>query len=318
MNNHAGRMTRERSLGFGAFALVLSLAVAPVPAQTAPSPAQQTPAPYSLPWLLRPVVPVSVVRLDETMAFYDDPASKTSGGSYLTSLIATYKVSPSWVPIFREIWVRNDAPPGGRDAAGSGFSNPLLGINYLRTFGHGWRVSGFFASTIPIGSGGGDSPDRGAAAAMTAGISARSAMDNALFAVNYWTVIGGAGGARITPWATLQAEVTVLQLTRARGPASQDASRTNLTAGLHAGHFFSPRVSLGGELRLQRWLTNAAPVRNDPAARTQLTFGIGPRFHFRVGKAQWLRPGLSYTRALDDSMAKKGYDIVQVDLPFAF
>jgi len=32
----------------------------------------------------------------------------------------------------------------------------------------------------------------------------------------------------------------------------------------------------------------------------------------------WLRPGLSYTRALDDAMAKKGYDILQLDLPFAF
>ena len=55
---------------------------------------------------------------------------------------------------------------------------------------------------------------------MTAGISARSAMDNALFAVDYWTVIGGLGLARITPGSTLQAEVTVLQLTRARGPTS--------------------------------------------------------------------------------------------------
>jgi len=279
---------------------------------------QFKPAPYSLPWLLRPAMPGSVLRLDETMAFYDDPASGTSGSSYLTSLIATRKVSPNWVPILREIWVRNNAPSGGKDPSGSGFSNPLLGVNYLRPLGSGWHGSAFFASTIPIGSGGGDAPDKGAATAMTAGISARSAMDNALFAVNYWTVIGGLGLARITPGSTLQAELTVLQLTRARGPTSQDGSRTNLTASVHAGHFFAPRLSLGVEARMQRWLTDAAPVRTDPAAREQFTLGFGPRFHFKIGEKHWLRPGLSYTRALDDPMAKKGYGIVQLDAPFAF
>lgn len=287
-------------------------------AETAVSQVEPKPAPYSLPWLLRPAVPASVVRLDETMAFYQDPASRTSGSSYLTGLIATYKASPKWMPVFREIWVRNDAPALGTKPSGSGFSNPLVGINYLQPCGRGWRFSGFLATAIPIGSGGGDSPDQGAAVAMAAAIPARSAMDNALFAVNYWTVIGGLGLARITSGLTLQAEATVLQLTRARGPETQDASRTNLTAGLHAGHFFSPRVSVGAELRLQRWMTNAAPVRKDGAAREQFTFAIGPRFHFKVAGKHWLRPGLSYARALDDPMAQQGYDIVQVDLPFAF
>ena len=310
------RLAWSRKL-LGASGVAVSLAVPPVSAQTTAPPAAR-PAPYSLPWLLRPAVPVSVIRLDETMAFYEDPASGTSGSTYVTSLIATWKASATWVPIFRQIWVSNDAPSGGKDASGRGFSNPLLGVNYLRAFGRGWRFSGFFASTIPIGSGGGDNPDAGAAASMTAGISARSAMDNALFAVDYWTVIGGLGLARITPGATLQAEVTVLQLTRARGPETADKHRTNLTAGFHAGHFFSPRFSLGAEVRMQRWMTNAAPVRNDPAAREQFTAGAGPRFHFQVGGKRWLRPGLSYTRALDDAMAKKGYDIVQIDVPFAF
>src|SRR6185295_1706704 len=109
------------------------LARAPALAQSGPPSATgPRPAPYSLPWLLRPAVPGSVVRLDETMAFYRDPASGTSGSSYLTSLIASYKLSPTWVPIFRVIWVRNNAPSGGNDPSGSGFTNPLLGVNYLR------------------------------------------------------------------------------------------------------------------------------------------------------------------------------------------
>jgi hypothetical protein len=311
------RSLRQIILLGGTLGGFLSLTL-PATAETAAPQLALKPAPYSLPWLLRPAVPASVVRLDETMAFYQDAASRTSGSSYLTGLIATWKASPKWVPLFREIWVRNNAPSGGKEPSGSGFSNPLLGINYLQPFGRGWRCSGFLAIAIPIGGGGGDSPDKGAAAAMAAAIPARSAMDNALFAVNYWTVIGGLGLARVTSGLTLQVEATVLQLTRARGPETQDGSRTNLTAGLHAGHFFSPRVSVGAEMHFQRWMTNAAPVRKDGAAREQLTCGIGPRFHFKVARKHWLRPGLSYTRALDDPMAKKAYDIVQLDLPFAF
>ena len=203
-------------------------------------------------------------------------------------------------------------------AVANAVSNRLLGVNYLHPLGGGWRWTGFFASTIPIGSGGGETPDSAKADAQSAAIPARSAMDNSLFAVNYWVVIGGLGLARITQGLTLQAEVTVFQLTRVRGPETQDKSRTNLTAGLHAGHFFSPKVSLGAEVRIQRWLTNAAPVRSDPTARQQVTLGLGPRFHFKLGEKRWLRPGLSYTRAFDDPMKRSGYDVLQVDVPLAF
>jgi hypothetical protein len=295
---------------------LLALFAATADAQTphaAPAPAP----PYSLPWLLRPAVPGSVVRLDQTMALYENATTAAAGTSALTGLIATYKLTPRIVPLFRITFVHNDAPAPGPPPSGSGFSNPVLGANYLQPLGGGWRWSAFLATTIPVGSGGGDDPDAGAPEAMSAAIPARSAMDDALFAVNYWTVIGGLGIARVTPALTLQAEVTVLQLTRARGPETQDKSRTNLTAGVHAGHFFSPKVSVGGEVRMQRWMTNAAPVRNDPAAREQLTFGVGPRLHFQLGK-RTLRPGLSYTRAFDATMSPKGYDILQLDVPIAF
>jgi hypothetical protein len=59
-------------------------------------------------------------------------------------------------------------------------------------------------------------------------------------------------------------------------------------------------------------------VRSDPAAREQFTVAVGPRFHVPLGRGRWLRPGISYTRALDDPMKAKSYDIVQVDVPFAY
>jgi hypothetical protein len=248
------------------------------------------------------------------MPFYEGAAGD-SGATYVTSLIATYRLSPRWVPVARAMWVKNDAPPG--TASGSGFSNPAVGINYLRPLGGPWRLAGFLASTIPVGSGGGSNPDPGAAAAMSAGIPARSGMDNTLFAVNYWGLVGGLGLARVTRALTVQAEATVFQLTRVRGSETQDEHRTNFTAGLHIGRFFGRRFSIGAELRLQRWLSDAAPVRADESAREQLTFGIGPRFHFKAG-GRTLRPGVSWSRALDDPMSARGYDVVQVDLPVVF
>ncbi len=299
-----------------ALALLLLAAGAPAGAQaaaaTAPAP---PPPPYSLPWLLRPAASVDVVRLDSVLADYEDATTAAGGQTFVESLILSYKVKPRLALVGRVSWVDNGPPSG---PSGGGFSNGLAGVSYVRPLSRDYRLALFGASTIPFGAGGGDSPDAGDAAAMTRAIPARSAMDNALFAVNYWTVIGGVGVARVTRGLTAQAEVTVLQLTRVRGPESQDSSRTNFTAGLHLGHFFSPRVSVGAELRLQRWLSEAAPVRANPAAREAVTAAIGPRFHFKIGKKRWTRPGLSYSRALDEPLAGQGYDVFQLDVPIYF
>ena len=293
---------------------LFTLVIAP-PCASAQPPAP--PPPYSLPWLLRPATAATVVRLDTTVAFHEDATSGASGHTLVFSLIASRKISTRVAPLFRLSWVRLSPSDGSREPSGRAFSNPLAGLSYVRPLAGPWRLSLFAATTVPIGQGGGDAPDPGAAAAIARGIPARSAMDNALFAVNYWTVIGGVGAARVTRGATLQAEATVLQLTRVRGASTQDGSRTNLTLGLHAGHFLTPRVSLGGELRMQRWLTNAAPVRANPQARETVTAAFGPRFHFKWGK-RWVRPGLSYTQALDRPLDSQRYLMLQVDVPVVF
>ena len=300
----------------GAFlpALALALAATSSWAQAgAPPPAP----PYSLPWLLRPAAATTVVRLDSTLALYEDPGTGADGHTLVESAIASYRANARWAPLARLSWIRNTAPGGTTEVSGTAFSNPLLGVTYVRPMAEVWRLSLFGATTVPVGSGGGDTPDPGAAGAVSRAVPARSAMDNALFAVNYWTVIGGVAVARVTPRLTLQAEATVLQLTRVRGPETQDGARTNLTLGLHAGHFFSSRVSLGAELRMQRWLSDAAPVRADPSARETLTAAIGPRLHLKAGR-RVVRPGLSYTRALDDPLHGQGYDMIALDVPVSF
>jgi hypothetical protein len=102
------------------------------------------------------------------------------------------------------------------------------------------------------------------------------------------------------------------------GPETQDSRRTNFTAGLHVGRSFRPAFSAGAELRYQRWLTDAAPVRANRQARETVTFAFGPRFHFKLGKGKWVRPGLSLTLPLDEPLSGQRYRIIQVDVPVSF
>jgi hypothetical protein len=54
------------------------------------------------------------------------------------------------------------------------------------------------------------------------------------------------------------------------------------------------------------------------ASRDTLSVALGVRGHIALGGTRWLRPGASYARGLDDPMTGRHYQIVQIDLPFAF
>ena len=301
--------------GFVATAAAEPTVGAPV---TPPVPATVTPRPppYALPWQLRPVAPANVIRWDTTVAGY--ATGDGSGATIASTLLAAYKLSPTLAPLVR-VAVTRDLPPAGADA--TTLSNPLLGLLYGKPLAPAWKLGLFAAFTLPVGAGGGDAPDPARAAANRAGIAARSSMDNALFAVNDHALIGGVDLAYVAGGLTVQAEATVFQLTRVRGEEVQpDAHKTNFTSGLHAGWFARPWLSVGAELRYQRWLSTPKAVMNDPtgASRDNLTAAAGVRGHIKLAGKRWLRPGLAYARALDDPMAGKGYDIVQVDVPLAF
>jgi len=304
-------MNARSILACGTLAATLaSGAAGPAQAQ-----APAAPSPYSLPWQLRPVTVGTVLRVDETVASFKAPGGNESGWTAATSLLATRKIGASWAPLARITLVANEPPAPTR--AGTAISNPLFGLTYARPFGH-WRTALFGAFTLPTGGGGGESPESGRAAAMARGIAARSAMDNALFAVNYWTAIGGMGAAYVHRNLTVQGEATVLRLTKTRGPSSEDGARTNFTAGLHAGYFQSPKLSVSGELRMQRWLTDAAPVRRDGTARQQLTFAVGPRAHLKLAGKKVLRPGIAWVHMIDHPLRRENYDAIQLDVPLAF
>jgi len=236
----------------------------------------------------------------------------------VTGLIGTRKVGSSVALLGRFLYVNNNPPETGGEPEGSAISNPLVGATFLKSRPGGGKGALFLAATLPIGTGGGDSPEPGQSEAHSRGIAVRSAMDNALFAVNYMALVGGLTLARVTPGITLQLEATLLQLFRVRGPESQDEARTNFTAGAHLGRSLRPWISAGLELRYQRWLSDAAPARNDPSARETVTLAVGPRFHFRLGGSKWIRPGVSLSWPLDNPLSGQGYRMVQLDVPVAF
>ncbi|HTV24850.1 MAG TPA: hypothetical protein VMG12_39425 [Polyangiaceae bacterium] len=306
----------------------LDTASAPPSAEAVPiAPIAAPPkAPYSLPFQLRPAQAVSVVRTDTSFAFYDDPTSNAAGTTIASTLLASYKVTDNISPLVRVGMVSN-SPPVVDGAAG--FLNPVLGVTYGMTLSPELRLALFFGTALPLGSGGGDTPDPAKAASNAAGIRARSAMDNAMFAVNDLVLFPGASLAYVAGGFTVQIEATVLELLRVRGedavnamgnPINPDSSRTNFTGGVHVGYFIFPELSAAVELRHQRWLSTPAAIENDTTdtLRDTTTVAVGPRLHFKVGDKSWIRPALAFAFGLDDPLQRWESRSVQLDIPFIF
>jgi len=294
------------------------------PPPEAPKP---KPPPYHLPFQLRPVAAATVIRSDTAFAFYKAPNDGPSGTTIASTLLASYKVTPEFAPLVR-LGIVSDSPPDTPTAPDGkvGFMNPVIGGTYGIKPSPETRLGLFLGIALPLGSGGGDTPDPAVKAAVSKGINARSAMDNAMFATNYLTFFPGVGFAYVAKGLTVQVEATLLQLIHVKGkaledvplPGKEEASRTNLTMGLHVGYFFIPQLSLGAELRHQRWLSTPAFVEADSSRRDTTTVAIGPRVHFKLGENIWFRPGIVYARGLDKPMTTADYNIVQLDLPFIF
>jgi hypothetical protein len=295
------------------------------PALTPP----ETEPPYSLPWQLRPIAIGNALRVDSVAAVFND-AQGNLDEAVATVLSASYQITREWAPMVRLGFVGNDAPGAAVD--GSSFANPVVGATYARRMGR-YSLALFGATTIPIGMGGGDAPNPGAAKTNAASSTARPA-DNAMFAVNDLTEIVGADFAYVNYGFTAQAEATLLQFIRVRGGDSAgatDAFRTRSAVGLHVGYFIGSHCSLGADLSYQRWLSHPTAVNASTGARVPLsdadmdtlTAAAGPRVHFRLGKHAWIRPGLSFVRGFD----ARGFDAplltaqataVQLDIPVTF
>lgn len=309
---------------------------------SAPYDAAPKPPPYSLPWQLRALVPVTSFRNDLTFGFYKDPASSNKGVVAVESIFLSIKLA-DWVGVHARVTAAgNWAPAPGAPAmsmpgmaakppvmSDGTLANPVFSILFSAKAGD-FRIAPALALVLPLGMGGGDPVEPGPDAANKVAVRARSGMDNAIFNPNYLALAPGIGVAFIGGGFTAQGEATLIQGFRVRGEmASPNAGITNFTMGLHLGYFILPQLSLGGEIRHQRFLSTPAPVKKDedpamtpPAKASGLrdttTFAIGPRLHFKFGEKGWIRPGVAYARGIDDPLAKASYNMLQVDVPVAF
>ena len=326
------------AFALGRAALAQEPAAPPVPAdettappETSPEPVPQPPphpkpAPYSVPFQLRTVMAASAIRSDTSFGAYQNAAAQ-GGFAVVSALAGAFRIPGTGaapgtgLAPYAKVTVVGDSAPGTA-TGGFAFVNPLLGLMYGLSFGSGWRASASLGVTLPVGMGGGDTPNKGALDARTVGPIVRADMDNSLFAVNDVAVVPGLDLAYVAHGFTAQLEATLFQLERVRGEAAQpEASKTNLTTGIHAGYFVLDCLSLGAELRYQRWLN--APIAVDQykpgTSFDMLSFGVGPRLHIHVAGDIWVRPGIAYTRGFDHPMTSPGnYNIVQLDVPVVF
>lgn len=294
----------------------------PSPNLQRPAPPTSAAPPYSLPWGLRPVIPANVLRLDTAIAFYNH--SDTPGYTVALMPLVGYKFSPHFMGLVRWGLVGNSPADANLSGAVS-VTNPLLGGIYGVQLPASFRLAFFLGVTVPIGTGGyGDAKtgagDPNVTAATQAGLLARSAMDNVMFAVNDVSVVPGFDLAYVGHRLTVQIEATLLQLMRVKNEATQpDQFRTNSTFGLHVGYYATGWLSLAAELRYQRWLSTPIAVENDATGvlRHNLSLALGPRFHVKTSQG-WFRPSIAYAAGLVGVMARDSYHLMLLDFPYAF
>src|SRR5580704_5296811 len=157
---------------------------------------QPAPAPrleYSQPFLLRSVLAATALRSDSSFGFYEN-ANASGGFAYVSELTGMYRIpgtgtaKGTGLAPFLKLAVVEDWPPG---TAKGGFAivNPLVGACYALKLGDSLRASASLGITVPVGMGGGNSPDAGALDARTVGPVLRAGMENSIFAVNDLAVI---------------------------------------------------------------------------------------------------------------------------------
>ncbi len=302
------RVTSVVTCVVGCVAVTVNARAAADTPSTAVAVPEATPAKnaFSLAFAVRPSAPPNLIRVDS--AFLMDKTQTTA----VPTLTAGVKVVRDLGVYFRGAVVAN-APEGQKQR--SGVSNPALFALYSPEIAPKLRLPFVLALAVPLGEGGGDAPDPDPRAALATGVYARQAMDNALFAPNYYTTAFGAGLTRVDRGVTLQVEATVFQLFRGRGAAMDaERTRTNMTSGVNVGYALNDLVNLNLEAHYQRWLSTPGVVQKDSAFRDQLTMGGGIRFTI-VQDAAVLRPGIGYFRGIDAPMSRNASHIVQIDLP---
>lgn len=293
----------------------------------APTTPQPTPAEaranYALPWTMRPAIAPNLLRLETSIGIRND------GVAAVTLLTGGYAVLPTKLGFYARLGVTNSVlstpnAPATNNIATGAVTNPLIMALFTPELTKGLRLSVFGAATIPVGTGGGNTPPALTASSIATGIPTRSAMDNALFAVNYFTPIVGLGVAYMRWGFTFQVEATVLQLIRVRGEnhrSATDEMRTNFTAGASVGYLLHRYVTASAEFHYQHWLSAPnllSPPMGTPPSVNQASFEVGIRGNWAISRTTLARPGIAFGMGFNGAMADREYKVIHVDFPITF
>jgi hypothetical protein len=176
------------------------------------------------------------------------------------------------------------------------------------------RVGGQSGATVPIGSGGGDSPAPAAFRAWTNSVD----WGGAMFAVNHVDVFNGLRGAFVYDSLTVSLESTLHELIRVRGasadPIGPSASVTGTTAMV--SYALLPQLSLSTALAETRFWNTPPYIAQSPDSRADYFFIAGVATAFKLGSTE-IDPGLVYARALDLPLAGQKFQVVELDLGFS-
>lgn len=278
--------------------------------ETALAPPAPTPfRPYSIPWNLRPLPAVNLVRLDHSLGLHDayGPTSSGLAGTFTQLVTLGVRVADAVMLIARWGWDWTSRP----DSASA--STILLGANITTRLESVYRLSVFVAATVPNFETNGRPSHRDARLA-------RASMDNAMFLPGHAAAVAGVGFAWIDQGWTVQAEATLFALGRVT--AASDDAIVNATFGAHVGYFVVPQLSVSGELHHQHFLSDPVVLRRamdyGEELRSQTSGTLGVRAHWNVAGSLWIRPGLAWTIGFDAPMAADSWQVIQLDVPILF
>lgn len=233
-----------------------------------------------------------------------------SEATLMTVLSASYAWTNSFSTFARlgSVYNASSGLPGA-----AGLANPALGVTVQFEVTKHLVIGGQLGITVPVGSGGGDSPSPAALRAWTNSID----WGGAMFAVNHADIFHGARATYTIDALSLQLECTLHELLRVRGAAADPIGSAATVTGTTATVSYAvlPRLSLSTALSETRVWNTPAYVVADPNSRVDYFFSAGVSTSVKVGRTE-IAPGISYARALDLPLSGAGFQVAEIDLGF--
>jgi hypothetical protein len=245
--------------------------------------------------------------LSNSLVLRGNPAQST----LLTVLSGSYQWTSAFSTFGRVGTVSNSSSD---EANAIGAANPALGVSLQFAIGKHIKVGGLSGITIPIGSGGGNSPSPAAFRAWTNSVD----WGGAMFAVNHVDIFNGVRGAYTLGDLTLSFETTLHELIRVRGesvdPIGAAASVTGTTATV--SYALLPQLLLSTAISETRFWNTPIYIQQSPDSRVDYFFSAGASTTIKIGNFE-VDPGLVYARALDLPLTKENFQVVELDLGFS-